>query len=160
DRQARGLGGRVAAGLVGAESRLPFVHPRHAGMAPQADDAGVRRDPFGAPEICDLHVDIGDPAVLAADMLADLDGKAAIVFDVLGLDHGTALLARARRSASEAKTVYRRHGSAPRRALRLLAETEYLVLDRGEVYSQVGAGAFAERHVEPIVRASAATAEQ
>ena len=38
----------IAPGLVGAESGFPFIHARHAGMAPQANHAGLRRNPLGA----------------------------------------------------------------------------------------------------------------
>jgi len=57
-------------------------------MSPQADDTGLGSDTLGAPEIGDFHVDIGHPAILAAEMLEDLNGKAAIMFDVLSINHG------------------------------------------------------------------------
>jgi hypothetical protein len=40
-----------------------------------------------APEIADLHIDVGDPAALPPDMLEDLNRQRAIMFDVLGVDH-------------------------------------------------------------------------
>src|SRR5262249_29496800 len=88
DRQPRRLEGGAALCFVGTERRLPLIHARHAWMAPQADDAGLRRNALGSPEIADLHVNVGHPAALAADMLEDLDRQRAIMFDVLGVDHG------------------------------------------------------------------------
>ena len=45
-------------------------------------------DPLGAAQIGDLHIDIRDPALLPAEMLEDLHGKAAVVLDEFGIDHG------------------------------------------------------------------------
>ena len=81
-------------------------------MPPQANDTGLGRDALGASEISYLHVDIRHPAVLASEMFEDLNGKTAIMFDVLCVDHGDTPSRLGNPLQGRAKARNRRYRSA------------------------------------------------